>query len=86
MFLNQFQISNLKLALEKKEAEVEQWKAGNARSNMTESQKSRAVSPFHMPRYGTGVNFKPEANQQSNYDNKVSEVNSFVRNLDSSLT
>lgn len=68
------EISNLKLALEKKEAEVEQWKAGNARSNMTESQKSRAVSPFHMPRYGTGVNFKPEANQQSNYDNKVSEA------------
>ncbi|KAE8731493.1 Kinesin KP1 [Hibiscus syriacus] len=45
------EISNLKLALEKKEAEVEQLKAGNVRST-TESQRGRAVSPFQIPRNG----------------------------------
>ncbi|GMJ02890.1 kinesin-like protein 1, ARABIDOPSIS KINESIN-LIKE PROTEIN 1 [Hibiscus trionum] len=53
------EISNLKLALEKKEAEVEQLKAGNVRS-MTEPQRGRAVSPFQIPRNGI-----PEATSRS---------------------
>ncbi|TYH30545.1 hypothetical protein ES288_A01G104000v1 [Gossypium darwinii] len=52
------EISNLKLALEKKEAEVEQLKVGNVRS-MTESQRGRAVSPFQIPRHGTSSSIKP---------------------------
>ncbi|KAG5053478.1 hypothetical protein JHK87_005676 [Glycine soja] len=40
------EISNIKSALERKETELQQWKAGNAR-NAIESQKApRAVSPF----------------------------------------
>ncbi|KAE8654158.1 Kinesin KP1 [Hibiscus syriacus] len=57
-------ISNLKLALEKKEAEVEQIKAGNVRS-MTESQRGRAVSPFQIPRNGI-----PEATSRSSSSGK----------------
>lgn len=56
------EISNLKLALEKKEAEVEQLKSGNVRS-MAESQRGRAVSPFHIPRYGMSTS-KPETSQR----------------------
>ncbi|KAG4952853.1 hypothetical protein JHK87_038447 [Glycine soja] len=42
------EISNIKSALERKETELQQWKAGNAR-NAIESQNAapRAVSPFH---------------------------------------
>ncbi|KAK8623085.1 hypothetical protein V6N13_117978 [Hibiscus sabdariffa] len=53
------EISNLKLALEKKEAELEQLKAGSVRST-TESQRGRAVSPFQIPRNGI-----PEATSRS---------------------
>ncbi|XP_027335879.1 kinesin-like protein KIN-14F [Abrus precatorius] len=56
------EISNLKLALERKEVELEQWKAGNAQ-NTIESQKPRAVSPFHLPKYGSSSSMKPEASQ-----------------------
>jgi hypothetical protein len=60
------------LALERKETELEQWKAGNAR-NAIESQKSRAVSPFRLPKYGTNGNMKPENGQRS-IDDRSSEV------------
>ncbi|MBA0676303.1 hypothetical protein Goari_017788 [Gossypium aridum] len=63
------EISNLKLALEKKEAEVEQLKVGNVRS-MTESQRGRAVSPFQIPRHGTSSSIKPGD------DNRSSEATS----------
>ncbi|MFQ6642018.1 hypothetical protein Gotur_015655, partial [Gossypium turneri] len=61
------EISNLKLALEKKDAEVEQLKGGNARS-ATESQRARAVSPFHFPRH------KPESSPRRGDDNRITEV------------
>ncbi|XVE50907.1 hypothetical protein DITRI_Ditri01bG0201000 [Diplodiscus trichospermus] len=86
------EISNLKLALEKKEAEVELLKGGNVRSmtesqraravspgnvrSMTESQKGRAVSPFHIPRYGLSTSIKPETSQRPGDDNKISEARS----------
>ncbi|KAK8468578.1 hypothetical protein PHAVU_006G059300 [Phaseolus vulgaris] len=57
------EISNLKLALERKEAELDQWKAGNAR-NAIDSQKPRAVSPFQLPKYGTNGNTKHETGQR----------------------
>ncbi|KOM28743.1 hypothetical protein LR48_Vigan569s001400 [Vigna angularis] len=57
------EISNLKLALERKEAELDQWKAGNAR-NVIDSQKPRAVSPFQLPKYGTSGNMKHETGQR----------------------
>ncbi|XP_073225494.1 kinesin-like protein KIN-14F isoform X2 [Cicer arietinum] len=57
------EISSLKLTLERKETELEQLKAGNARNN-TESPKPRAVSPYHLPKYGTSGNMKPETNQR----------------------
>ncbi|MBA0747103.1 hypothetical protein Gogos_009566, partial [Gossypium gossypioides] len=60
------EISNLKLALEKKEAEVEQLKGGNAQS-ATESQRARAVSPFHFPRR------KPESSPRRGDDNRITE-------------
>ncbi|XWS09608.1 hypothetical protein CRYUN_Cryun39dG0004200 [Craigia yunnanensis] len=69
------EISNLKLALEKKEAEVEQLKVGNVRS-MTESQRGRAVSPFHIPRYGMSTSIKPETSQRPGDDNRISEARS----------
>ncbi|XWS51691.1 hypothetical protein CRYUN_Cryun11dG0005200 [Craigia yunnanensis] len=69
------EISNLKLALEKKEAEVEQLKVGNVRS-VTESQRGRAVSPFHIPRYGMSTSIKPETSQRSGDDNRISEARS----------
>ncbi|KAK8527065.1 hypothetical protein V6N13_084936 [Hibiscus sabdariffa] len=53
------EISNLKLSLEKKEAELEQLKSGSVRST-TESQRGRAVSPFQIPRNGI-----PEATSRS---------------------
>ncbi|KAL2332864.1 hypothetical protein Fmac_014077 [Flemingia macrophylla] len=53
------EISNLKLALERKEVELEQWKAGNAR-NTIDSQKPRAVSPFQLPKYGASGIMKHE--------------------------
>lgn len=58
------EISNLKMALERKETELEQWKAGNAR-NTAESQKPRAVSPLRLPKYGTSGSMKPETFQRT---------------------
>ncbi|CAJ1960215.1 unnamed protein product [Sphenostylis stenocarpa] len=58
------EISNLKLALKRKEAELDQWKAGSARSTTTDSQKPRTVSPFQILKYGTGINTKHETSQR----------------------
>lgn len=62
----------MKLALERKESELEQWKSGNAR-NALESQKARAVSPFRLPRNGTNGSMKSE-NSQRSMDDRNSEV------------
>ncbi|XP_065861606.1 kinesin-like protein KIN-14F [Euphorbia lathyris] len=69
------EISNLKELLERKEAEIEQMKAGNVR-NTTESQKPRAVSPFYMPRYGTSSILKTEASQRPNDEARTTESRS----------
>lgn len=74
--LNILQISNIKLALERKETEMEQLKSGNART-ATESQKSRAVSPFRLPKYNTSGGIKPEISQRS-VDDRSSEVSEFL--------
>ncbi|CAI8587068.1 unnamed protein product [Vicia faba] len=69
------EISNIKLALERKETEMEQLKSGNAR-NATESQKSRAVSPFRLPKYSTSGGMKPEIGQRS-IDDRSSEAKNY---------
>ncbi|PON60223.1 Kinesin-like protein [Trema orientale] len=69
------EISNLKLALERKEAELEQYKSGTVKSTL-ESQKARAVSPFRLPRYGLNNNLKPETLQRPLDDTKISEARS----------
>ncbi|KAE8713739.1 Kinesin KP1 [Hibiscus syriacus] len=69
------EISNLKLALEKNEAEVEQLKGGNARS-MTETQRERAVSPLQIPRQGMSTSMKPESSQRPSDYNRISEARS----------
>ncbi|KAJ6313809.1 hypothetical protein OIU78_017452 [Salix suchowensis] len=69
------EISNLKQTLERKEAEIEQIKGGSTRST-AESQRTRAVSPFSVPRYGTNASFKPETSQRSNDDTKSLEIRS----------
>ncbi|XP_076943388.1 kinesin-like protein KIN-14F isoform X2 [Bidens hawaiensis] len=61
------EISNMKLLLEKKEAELEQLRSGNAR---------RAVSPVHMPRFYHTNNLRPENSQSFVDDNKLPEVRS----------
>ncbi|KAG5064804.1 hypothetical protein JHK85_005987 [Glycine max] len=67
------EISNIKSALERKETELQQWKAGNAR-NAIESQKApRAVSPFRLPKNGTSDSMRPE-NCQRSMDDRSSEV------------
>lgn len=53
--------------MEKKEAEVEQFKVGNAGS-ITPSQKAKVL------RFGISSNFKPETYQRPNDDTKGSEV------------
>lgn len=69
------EISNLKLALERKETELEQWKAGNSRT-MTESQRPRAVSPFRMPKCGNTNSLRPETCQQPIDDPRSFEARS----------
>ncbi|GMI63846.1 kinesin-like protein 1, ARABIDOPSIS KINESIN-LIKE PROTEIN 1 [Hibiscus trionum] len=69
------EISNLKLALENKETEVEQLKGGNARST-TETQRGRAVSPFQIPRQGMSTSMKPESSQRPSDYNRISEARS----------
>ncbi|RDX75585.1 Kinesin-like protein KIN-14F, partial [Mucuna pruriens] len=67
------EISNIKLALERKETELQQWKVGNAR-NAIESQKApRAVSPFRLPKNVTSDSMKLE-NCQRPMDDRSSEA------------
>ncbi|XVF03584.1 hypothetical protein REPUB_Repub05bG0006000 [Reevesia pubescens] len=61
------EITNLKLALEKKEAEVEQLRVGNTGS-MTGSQKAKVL------RFGVSPNLKSETWQRPNDDTKGSEA------------
>ncbi|KAF7831238.1 kinesin-like protein KIN-14F [Senna tora] len=68
------EISNLKLALERKETELEQLRAGNAR-NTAESQKQRALSPFRLPKNGVNSSLKPEIFQRPS-DDRISEARS----------
>ncbi|XP_028767874.1 kinesin-like protein KIN-14F [Neltuma alba] len=68
------EVSNLKLALERKEAELEQWRAGHAR-NTVESQKQRAVSPFRLPKLGVNASMKSETSQRPT-DDKIYEARS----------
>ncbi|CAL0335051.1 unnamed protein product [Lupinus luteus] len=68
------EIANLKLALERKETELEQLKTGNA-PNTPESQKPRAVSPLRLPKNGTNGSMKLEAFQRF-MDDRSFEVRS----------
>ncbi|KAL6275368.1 hypothetical protein ACE6H2_018969 [Prunus campanulata] len=68
------EISNLKLALERKEAELEQVKGGSR--NTIDSQKPRAVSPFRLPRNGINNISRPETCQRPLDDTKISEARS----------
>ncbi|XP_068339409.1 kinesin-like protein KIN-14F [Pyrus communis] len=68
------EISNLKLALERKEAELGQFKG--ATQNAMDSHKSRAVSPFRVPRNRTGNSSKPENCQRPLDGTKISEARS----------
>ncbi|KAF3943183.1 hypothetical protein CMV_030232 [Castanea mollissima] len=69
------EISNLKLAVERKETELEQMKAGNTRSTI-ESQRAKAVSPYRMPRCGTSAGLRPETSQRPIDDTKSFEARS----------
>ncbi|XP_023633783.1 kinesin-like protein KIN-14F [Capsella rubella] len=69
------EISSLKSAMEKKEAELEQLRSGSIR-NTTECQKARAVSPFHLPRNGNGAGTKAEASPQPNDSTRNYETRS----------
>ncbi|XP_026406217.1 kinesin-like protein KIN-14F isoform X2 [Papaver somniferum] len=69
------ELSNLKLALERKEAEVEQLKSGNVRAGL-ESQRLRTVSPLSLPRHGIKSSLKPESVQQPIDGVRPSEVRS----------
>ncbi|XP_042520596.1 kinesin-like protein KIN-14F isoform X1 [Macadamia integrifolia] len=65
------EVANLKLALERKEAELEQMKVGNSRIGM-EPQKLRTASPLRVPRNGISASLKPEISQRP-----VDETRSF---------
>ncbi|XP_048600849.1 kinesin-like protein KIN-14F [Brassica napus] len=62
------EISSLKSALEKKEAELEQVRAGGIRAT-TECQKSRTVSPFHIPRTKADASPQPSESMR-NYETR----------------
>ncbi|KAK3008700.1 hypothetical protein RJ639_015249 [Escallonia herrerae] len=66
-FLSLDLISHLKLALENKEAELEQLRSGT---------RQATVSPLRMPRYNLSSSMKPEVCQPSVDDTKSSEVRS----------
>lgn len=70
------EISDLKLALEKKETELEQLKGGSYRGN-TGFQKTRTVSPLHVPRYNNiRASLKPELCQRAVDDSRSTEARS----------
>ncbi|XP_052118479.1 kinesin-like protein KIN-14F [Arachis duranensis] len=59
------EIASLKLALERKETELEQWKNGNNSRNAIDLQKGRAISPYRLPKYGnTSATMKSETCQR----------------------
>lgn len=60
------QISNLKLALEKKEAELLQLKSGTSTRG--------AVSPLRVPKYNIAAGLKLDTNQRTIDDTRSSEV------------
>ncbi|KAL0689686.1 hypothetical protein Bca4012_089364 [Brassica carinata] len=62
------EISSLKSALEKKQAELEQVRAGGIRAT-TECQKSRTVSPFHIPRTKADASPQPSESMR-NYETR----------------
>ena len=66
--------------MERKETELEQMKAGNARSTI-ESQRPRAVSPYRMPRCGTSAGLKPETSQRPIDDTKSFEVSQWPQGI-----
>ncbi|XP_052207437.1 kinesin-like protein KIN-14F [Diospyros lotus] len=68
------EISNLKLTLERKEAELDQLKSNTTRT--IECQRARAASPLHMPKYSINGSLKPEAPHRSVDDTRISEVRS----------
>ncbi|KAJ8620190.1 hypothetical protein MRB53_028719 [Persea americana] len=70
------EISNMKLALERKEAEMKQLKSGSICRTVQDAQKMKAVSPLHLKRYGATTNLKPEMIQQPMDDVKSIEVRS----------
>ncbi|XP_011628316.2 kinesin-like protein KIN-14F isoform X1 [Amborella trichopoda] len=60
------EISNLKLALEKKEAEVEQLQGSKYSRSSSETQRTRiAVSPINLQRQASSASSKPEHNLQT---------------------
>ncbi|CAN8255074.1 unnamed protein product [Cochlearia groenlandica] len=65
------EISSLKSALEKKEAELEQLRAVSIR-NTNECQKARAVSPFHLPRTKAEASPQPTESTRSYETRSVS--------------
>ncbi|XP_022936029.1 kinesin-like protein KIN-14F isoform X1 [Cucurbita moschata] len=70
------EISNLKSALERKDAELEQLKSGNARA-FVENPKPRAASPFRVLRHGTNGGAKPENCQRPLDEAKTLEARSY---------
>ncbi|KAI4366209.1 hypothetical protein MLD38_022114 [Melastoma candidum] len=68
------EVSNLKLALERKELELEQYRSAATTRSTVESQKGRTVSPFRVPRYGAGA--KPEGVQKPTEDPRITEARS----------
>ncbi|MED6175290.1 Kinesin-like protein KIN-14F [Stylosanthes scabra] len=72
------EIASLKLTIEKKETELEQWKNGNNSRNAIESQKGRAISPYRLPKYGNNsATIKPDICQRPTpTDDKSFEVRS----------
>lgn len=64
----------MKLALERKEAEMKQLKSGSICRTVQDVQKMKAVSPLHLKRYGATTNLKPEIIQHPMDDIKSIEV------------
>lgn len=69
------EISNLKLNLERKEAELEQLKSTSARGT-AESQRARAVSPMLGQKYNASASLKPEIFRHPVDDTRSSVVRS----------
>ncbi|KAI4374827.1 hypothetical protein MLD38_012774 [Melastoma candidum] len=64
------EVSNLKLALESKELELEQYRSAATTRSTVESQKGRTVSPY------PGVGAKPEGVQKPTEDPRITEARS----------